>query len=388
MKHYKHLTAEQVRETFFLAPKEFDNTSPKSVLSKALGATMYMPATRPTVAKELLEQKHPSLTSLVIDMEDALQDDAVEEGKVNLFRQLAEIESELERNPAFISVLPLLFVRVRNVENLLELLENPHTLRLLTGFILPKFSSDNARIYLSSIQKANNLMACHTFYAMPVLETPAIIYKEHRLLELTRLKEIIEQYRELILNIRLGGTDLSGLYSIRRSIDTTVYDIMVVRDCITDILNFFNRGEDDYIVSGVVWEFFLHNNRMLKPTLRETPFIAAKGRRGRTERQVMLDDAVDGLIKEVILDKSNGIIGKTIIHPSHIRIVNALQAVNEEEYLDAKMILENEGKGVLKSTNGNKMNEMKPHLNWAKQILEKSEVYGVLKHGKSYYNLF
>lgn len=388
MKHYKHLTENQMKDIFYLPPQEFTNESPKEVLSKALGATMYMPATRATVAKELIERKHSSLTSLVIDMEDALQDDAVEEGKGNLILQLKELQQEVDENPEFKAELPLLFVRVRNLENLKELLEVKYSLSLLTGFILPKFSTDNAKDYLSSIQKANQLMGSHTFYAMPVLETPAIIYKEHRLLELTRLKEVIEQYRELILNIRLGGTDLSGLYSIRRSIDTTVYDIMVVRDCITDILNFFNRGEDDYVVSGVVWEFFLHKNRMLKPTLRETPFVSAKGRKGRSERQVMLNDAVDGLIKEVVLDKSNGIIGKTIIHPSHIRIVNALQVVNEEEYLDAKMILENEGKGVLKSTNGNKMNEMKPHLNWAKHILEKSEVYGVLKHGKSYYNLF
>lgn len=388
MKHYKHLTKYQVQDTFYLPPQEFDNTSPKSVLSKALGATMYMPATRKTVAQELIEQKHISLTSLVIDMEDALQDDAVEEGKENLLLQLKELQYEIEKKPEFAAELPLLFVRVRNLENLKELFEHKFSLSLLTGFILPKFSSDNAKHYLSAIQSVNQLMGNHKFYAMPVLETPSIIYKEHRVLELTRLKEIIEQYKDLILNIRLGGTDLSGLYSIRRSIDTTVYDIMVVRDCITDILNFFNRGEDDYVVSGVVWEFFLHKNRMLKPTLRETPFVRAKGRKGRSERQVILNDAVDGLIKEVVLDKSNGIIGKTIIHPTHIRIVNALQVVNEEEYLDAKMILENEGKGVLKSTNGNKMNEMKPHLNWAKHIIEKSEVYGVLKHGKSYYNLF
>lgn len=389
MKHYKHLTEAERQEIFYIEPEEFNTQSPKEVLSKALGATMYMPATRETIAKEILEQKHISLTSLVIDLEDALEDDLVEVGKENVFKQLAFIEEEISKNPSAREELPLIFIRVRNPQNLQELLVHKEQLTLLTGFILPKFSTANAKEYLRMVVTANNGLKDHSFYAMPVLETKEIIYKEYRVIELSKLKEIIDQYKEIILNVRLGGTDLSGLYSIRRSIDTTVYDIMVVRDCITDILNFFNRGEDEFVVSGVVWEFFLHKNRMLKPTLRETPFINAKGRKnGMMERQHFLDEAVDGLVKEVVLDKSNGIIGKTIIHPSHIRIVNALQVVNEEEYNDALMILGNEGKGVMKSENGNKMNEMKPHLNWARMIIEKSKVYGVLKHGKSYYNLF
>lgn len=350
---------------------------------------MYMPATRTSIATEILEQKNISLTSMVIDLEDALEDNAVETGKDNIFQQLSIIEAKINNDSSISSELPLIFVRVRNPQNLRELLERKEELTLLTGFILPKFSTQNAKEYFRMVTDANASLKEHFFYVMPVLETKEIIYKEYRLLELAKLKEIVDQYKEIVLNIRLGGTDLSGLFSIRRSIDTTVYDIMVVRDCITDILNFFNRGEDDFVVSGVVWEFFLHQNRMLKPTLRETPFIKAKGRKsGRKERQLILNDAVDGLIKELVLDKSNGILGKTIIHPSHIRIVNALQVVNEEEYMDAKMILENEGKGVLKSSNGNKMNEMKPHLHWAQLIIEKSKVYGVLKHGKSYYNLF
>lgn len=353
---------------------------------------MYMPATRNSIAEELVNHKHKSLTTVVVDLEDALSDDMIEEGVNNLFLQMQIVKEAVLEKPSIQKSLPLIFIRVRHVEMLEQLLSKKEVLSEVTGFILPKFSSSNGGHYLKLIQQANiDPRLGRPFYAMPVLETPEIIYKETRLNELTKIKEIINSYEDIILNVRLGGTDFSGLFSIRRTIDTTIYDVAVVKDCICDILNFFNRGEDDFVVSGVVWEFFSTNqvsdhNRILKPTLRETPFKNIQ--EGLKERNLLIDQAIDGLIKEVLLDRTNGIIGKTIIHPSHIRVVNAMQVVTEEEYNDASMILGNSGKGVLKSDNGNKMNEMKPHLNWARKIIEKSKVYGVLKNGESFYKLF
>lgn len=388
MRHYNHLTEKELSDIFYKKPSTFNKFTPKQQLAKALGATMYMPATRESIADEVLHKKHPSLTSMVIDLEDALEDSQIESGIHNLLSQLDKISEAISEGVFDENDLPLVFVRVRNLQNFRELVKNKERLQLLTGFVFPKFSSQNAKAYLKTLAQLNEDLAPNKFYGMPVLETKEIIYKEYRLAELNRLKGIVDQYKEYVLNIRLGGTDLSGLFSIRRSIDTTVYDIMVVRDCLSDILNFFNRGEDDYVVSGVVWEFFSTHQRMLKPTLRETPFIENDGLKGIINRQTMLHDALDGLVKEVILDKSNGIVGKTIIHPSHIHIVNAMQVVSEEEYKDAMMILGNKGKGVLKSEDGNKMNEMKPHLYWAQSVVEKSKIYGVLKDDKNYNSLF
>ena len=48
---------------------------------------------------------------------------------------------------------------------------------------------------------------------------------------------------------------------------------------------------------------------------------------------------LDGLIREVALDKANGLIGKTVIHPSHVAAVHALSVVTLEEYTDAIDIL-------------------------------------------------
>ena len=80
-------------------------------------------------------------------------------------------------------------------------------------------------------------------------------------------------------------------------------------------------------------------------------------------------------------DRLNGIIGKTIIHPSHIDAVNAMYAVTHEEFTDAQDILHlSDGKiGVRKSEYGNKMNEIKPHYRWAKRIIMRAESFGVLK---------
>jgi citrate lyase beta subunit len=99
-----------------------------------------------------------------------------------------------------------------------------------------------------------------------------------------------------------------------------------------------------------------------------------------------LNDAVDGLLREVILDKANGFIGKTIIHPSHLRYVNAMQAVSLEAFEDASQIL-GTSDGVIKSSKSNKMNEINPHRNWARRIAKRAQVYGVVEDQSSYIKL-
>lgn len=91
---------------------------------------------------------------------------------------------------------------------------------------------------------------------MPILETAKVIQKESRMDELIGIKNLLDRYKEHILNVRIGATDFCGLYGIRRSADTTVYDIAVLRDCISDIINVFQRFDSPYVVSGPVWEYF------------------------------------------------------------------------------------------------------------------------------------
>jgi len=253
--------------------------------------------------------------------------------------------------------------------------------RVLTGFVFPKFRTDNSGTYLTELASLNRRLNV-SLYAMPILEGKEIAYRETRAGELSGLKQILEPFRELILNIRIGGTDFSSLFGARRSISSSIYDILPVRDALSEILNFFNRVEDGYIISGPVWEYFLACNKVdLSHLLTENLH------RSLVNKQPILNDAIDGLLREILLDKSNGFVGKTVIHPSHLRFVNSMQAITLEEYDDALQILDHQ-EGVFKSKTANKMNEGNPHRSWAERTIYKARAYGVIENENDYIKLF
>ncbi|MCS0653912.1 MULTISPECIES: HpcH/HpaI aldolase/citrate lyase family protein [Bacillaceae] len=388
MRLFSDIPGEKINKMFYKKPGYFNKRSDRELLSYALGATLYMPATRPNIHQDLLSKKHAGLSSMVICLEDAIGDDEVELAENLLCSELENLSSDLVKGLCEEEDLPLIFVRIRSYEQLMRLKSRiPNGMHLLTGFVLPKFSPAEGCKILTEIKELNSHGYC--LYAMPILETKEIIQKETRLEELIGIKKVLDQYFELILNVRIGATDFSGLYGIRRNSDTTVYDIAVIRDCISDIINIFLRADQPYVISGPVWEYFSSKERLLKPQIRQTPFMERLGQDGLKMRTDLIDRHMDGLIREIAMDISNGLSGKTIIHPTHIRPVQALNTVTLEEYLDAQSIAGQAGGkiGVMKSDYQNKMNEIKPHLFWAKKILLKSEVYGVLQDEITYIDL-
>ncbi|MHB8075122.1 HpcH/HpaI aldolase/citrate lyase family protein [Desulfosporosinus fructosivorans] len=367
--------------TFFKEPEPFDKYTPREILSHALGATLYMPGTRETIATDILSKKNSGLASTVFCLEDSIGDSEVPAAEKNIISQVGKIHLALSHQEIDFADLPLIFIRVRNPEQILRLTEEMgDSAKIITGFIFPKFTSESYQYF--EVIKSLNEQSTGPFYGMPIIESPEVIYRESRLYELMETKRLLDSYQDLVLNVRIGATDFSGLYGIRRGPDVTIYDITVIRDCIADIINVFGRVESDYVVSGPVWEYFLNGGRVLKPQLRKSPFEEFhddNGCNGTKIRGQLLNKYVDGLIREVILDKENGIIGKTIIHPSHILPVQSLYTVGHEEYLDALSILENSHGhlGVISSHYSNKMNEVKPHYNWARKILLRAKNYGV-----------
>ncbi|TGE37629.1 citrate lyase subunit beta [Desulfosporosinus fructosivorans] len=381
MRHFNYLTKEGMEATFFKEPEPFDKYTPREILSHALGATLYMPGTRETIATDILSKKNSGLASTVFCLEDSIGDSEVPAAEKNIISQVGKIHLALSHQEIDFADLPLIFIRVRNPEQILRLTEEMgDSAKIITGFIFPKFTSESYQ-YFEAIKSLNE-QSTGPFYGMPIIESPEVIYRESRLYELMETKRLLDSYQDLVLNVRIGATDFSGLYGIRRGPDVTIYDITVIRDCIADIINVFGRVESDYVVSGPVWEYFLNGGRVLKPQLRKSPFEEFhddNGCNGTKIRGQLLNKYVDGLIREVILDKENGIIGKTIIHPSHILPVQSLYTVGHEEYLDALSILENSHGhlGVISSHYSNKMNEVKPHYNWARKILLRAKNYGV-----------
>nr|WP_268760503.1 HpcH/HpaI aldolase/citrate lyase family protein [Protofrankia coriariae] len=85
-----------------------------------------------------------------------------------------------------------------------------------------------------------------------------------------------------------------------------------------------------------------------------------------------------------MLDKANGLLGKTVIHPSHVPAVHALHVATHEEYTDAMAILADDTGGVRPSHYANKMNELRPHRTWAEGVLRRSRAFGVLREGHTF----
>lgn len=333
---------------------EFTKETKQDILKYAIGANMYMPATQKNLLNKLRRNELGDVGAITLCMEDAIAENMLEDAEQNALDILSSMHDIMNENLDI--NLPLIFIRVRNpnqFERFAGMLSECH-LKALAGFNFPKFNGDNGEQYFITLKKLSQKYN-ETLYGMPIIEDSKVMYKETRFIELKHIQQILMNYSEYVLNIRVGGTDFSSIYGLRRNANMTIYDIKVVADCLKDIINFFLRQDCGYVISGPVWEYFSYDKNSKE---------------------------VRGMERELELDIQNGFIGKTIIHPSQIDIVNKKYIVSYEDYTDAKNIMEADG-GVFKSYYGNRMNEVAPHKNWAKMILARSDIYGVFEANMS-----
>ncbi|MER7573635.1 HpcH/HpaI aldolase/citrate lyase family protein [Streptomyces sp. NPDC126514] len=371
MRHFGHIAPAVRKRLFHREPCEFDSDSSARLLATALGATLYSPATRPRLADDVLKQAARGVVSMVLCLEDSIGDEDVAAGEENLVRQFTDLAAR-ERPD-----LPLLFIRVRAPEQIPDLVRRlGPAVRLLSGFVLPKFTEERGIPFLEALAGAEAASGRRLF-AMPVLESPELLFRESRVETLEGISRAVDKYRERVLALRLGVTDFCSSYGLRRAPDMTAYDVQIVASVIADVVNMLGRADGTgFTVTGPVWEYFRVQERMFKPQLRRSPFLD-----GQAEelRAALIEHAMDGLLREIALDQANGLTGKTCIHPTHVLPVHALSVVSHEEYSDAQDILRPErgGGGVLRSAYTNKMNEVKPHRAWAERTLLRAEVFGV-----------
>lgn len=378
MRHFDFLDAADRHRLFLREPETFDASAELELLSVALGATLYSPASRPALARDIARRAGEGVVSVVACLEDAVPDADVPAAERNVVAQLRQVAERAD-------AAPLVFVRVRRPEQIAMVVEGlGRADGVLTGFVLPKFSDETGPAYLDALADAE-LHCGHRLLAMPVLESAAIIHAETRAQTLHAVRQLLDKHRERILAVRLGATDLSAAYGLRRSRDLTIYDVRVVADVIADIVNVFGRARGGYVVTGPVWEYFTGSERMFKPQLRESPFVEHDERRLRAR---LIADDLDGLIREVALDRANGLTGKTVIHPSHVAAVHALSVVTHEEFQDATDVLgTSAGGGVASSAYRNKMNESKPHTAWAHRTMVRARAFGVAREEISFVDL-
>ena len=111
MRHFDHLTATAAARLFHLPPQPFTADDDNAVLALALGATLYSPATRPTLMKDLARQRTAGVLSVVVCLEDAIADADVTAAERNAVAQLRDYAATEPDGP-------LLFIRVRAPEQI------------------------------------------------------------------------------------------------------------------------------------------------------------------------------------------------------------------------------------------------------------------------------
>ena len=361
MKHFRGLNEEEIQSFFHIPPAEFTREIDRKKLGMAMGAVLYMPGLMPNFSTKLMNKNMKNLTSAIICLEDSVSDSELIEAEINIINELRLIEQAIQKGTLNKKELPLLFLRIRSIQQLQMLTRQlGSTMEFFTGVVYPKCTSSNAKSFFLSLQEINRQLSIN-LYALPILETKEIIYTELREQELNNLHNLFKQFEDLILTIRVGATDFTSLFGLRRPGNNTIYEVKLITDCLTAILNRFSRHDDNFVISGPVYEYF-----ELQDQAKDTRAI----------------DSIEAILwNEAQLDALNGFNGKTCIHPSQINIVNAAYVVTKELYDDASLIIgkSSETNGILRSPTRNKMNEVKPHNRWAIKILAQAEIYGVLK---------
>lgn len=378
MRHFGHISPAVREALFFREPREFDAGSPSRMLSAALGATLYSPATRPRLADDVIRQSGRGVVSMVLCLEDSIDDAEVVGAEANLVRQFADIEARD-------ADVPLLFIRVREPEQILDLVRRlGSSVRLLSGFVLPKFTEERGELFMEALTAAE-AESGHRLFAMPVLESPELLHLETRGETLRGIARTVDKYRERVLALRLGVTDFCSAYGLRRAPDMTAYDVQIVGAVIGDVVNVLGRADGTgFTITGPVWEYFRLQERMFKPQLRRSLHgrgrgTAQRAHRARPRRAAARDRARPGQRA-----------ARQDLHPPVARgPVHALSVVSHEEYCDAQDILRPErgGGGVLRSAYTNKMNEVKPHRAWAERTLQRAEVFGVAREEVGFVDL-
>ncbi len=289
----------------------------------ALGATLYMPATRDDIISVATGSKIPNLKSMVICLEDA-----VAEHEIPLALQnLKQITDELSAKDN-LTTKPLVFIRPRNTK-MAQLIVDNYKLDGIDGFVFPKFT-------LSTLDEWTRITSATNLIWMPTLETKDVFNAT----EMQKLADalFVHPMKDRIIALRIGGNDLMSVLGVRRSRIATIY-----------------HGPLGYVIKMLTCTFGAMGFALTSPVFE------------LIEKPSLLQEEIDQ-------DLVHGLVGKTAIHPTQIDYIQAAWMVDPEEYDDALRIL-NSSKAVYQHAGA--MCEPATHRQWAKNILERSKLYGI-----------
>lgn len=282
-----------------------------------LGGTLFVPATHQHLPLVASGEKYPNLRSLVIDLEDGI------DGK--------EREKALQKLQALLPSLPsgklFRFVRPDSPQTLYTLLKMDG-IDAIDGFVLPKFGLENADAWLAPLRE-------RPFVFMPSIEGSELFAPP----ELRELADMLKPLRERIPSVRFGLEDLLRQLGISRDCTISIYNLIAPAQAIGNMISTFKpRG---FNVSGGVYKCF-RNSEVFRTEVQE--------------------------------DLRQGLLGKTIIHPSQIDIIEEDYKVSASDEALAKQIVA--ATSNISSAQGI-MIEKTTQLPWAETILQRAECYGV-----------
>ena len=292
----------------------------KSFSPWLLGASLYMPGNRRDIMEIANGEKYSMLRSMIFCTEDAISKSEVDSCVRHIGLCLQGFRESSTR---------FRFIRARNPEILARLLELPD-IEKVDGFVLPKFTEEVFHAYFDQLQGT-------TFKVMPTLETKEVFDVN----AMTALRQglLQDDIAERVLMLRIGGNDLMNLLGIRRPRSFTIYETPL-GNVISQLVTIFKPY--GFSLSAPVFEY--------------------------------LDDSIT-LQKEMKLDLAYGLLGKTAIHPAQVPAIEAVYAVDIEDYEMALSLSDTEAPAVFRMHDA--MCEVATHQNWATDIINRQRCYGI-----------
>jgi len=284
-----------------------------------LGATLYLPAIHKNLFAVAVEGKYAQAKSIIIDFEDAIFDDDLQTADKNLIAVLQKLPKQDL----------LIFIRSRSIKHLESLL-SLENINKIDGFVLAKCDTQNMQDYFS-------LISDKAFWLMPVLESREVFDNS----KLTIIKNFFMEHQERILSLRFGGEDLSSYLGLKRQCEDILYDFHALKHLLSTLVLLFKS--EGFNITAPVFACFKNEA---------------------------------GFLKEVAEDLKMGLFGKTVIHPSQIALAHKTYAITTQELEQAKKVLSKDATAIMASDG--MMLETIPHRRWAKGMMTRKELYGVI----------
>lgn len=284
-----------------------------------LGAALYVPATSRHLLSIASGNRLADIRTIIFCTEDSVSPEDMPLALSNLKEALQHFQSNPNRHR---------FIRVRNPAILGKVLEMAGV-EHLDGFVLPKVTAANIDTYIEQIDASHHCV-------MPTLETREV-FSEECMRELLGLIDQSKR-RKAILCLRIGGNDLLSLLRIRRPRGLTIYQTPIGQVIARLATTFIPYG---FVLTAPVFDY--------------------------------LNDPV-ALGKEIQMDLSHGLVGKTAIHPLQVPQIESHYRVLSRDLDVAMRLLDPQSPSVFKMDHA--MQERATNSCWAQAVVLNVSSYG------------